>query len=158
MSTPQDATTTPPPAQVPVLIGLLGVAVYLAMGVVSSVQVLRHQEQDPDLFWLSRFKMFTTLRPQHTALQAAVLREQVWSPVALETVLPNRWQEGPGYDRPAFWRDARRLTALATYTCSETGAEAVRLSVVRWEKTLAAVEQPTRSAEHRDLLEVPCAR
>lgn len=157
MSSSQDITTTPPAARAPVLVGLLGVAVYLAMGIVSSVQVLRHQEQGRDLFWLSRFKMFTTFRPHHSTLQAEARHGQAWSPIALEAVFPNRWQEGPGYNRPAFWRDPERLGALAAHACTATGAEAVRVSVLRWEKTLATSEQPVRGAERRDLLEAPCA-
>ncbi len=156
-SPPHDATTTPPWARAPVLIGLLAVAVYLLMGVYSAAGVLSDAEQDDsDPFWLGRFKMFTDLRPHHTELRASVLEDGAWAELALWEVFPNAWQEGPGYHRRMFWSDPERLAGLAGQVCRRTDAEAVRLRVVRWHKTLASVSQPEQDREERPLLEQPC--
>ena len=157
MNPPTDATTTSPAARIPVLIGLAAVAVYLLLGVHSAVGILSGggaPASDP--YWLGRWKMFTDLRPHHTDLQASVRRDGAWQTVDLAAVLPNSWQEGPGYDRKAFWSHPERLEALATHTCQHTGAEAIAFSARRWEKTLGAPEQPVRSPEERRLLERDC--
>ncbi|MFT5686244.1 MAG: hypothetical protein ACI8RZ_007200 [Myxococcota bacterium] len=154
-----DATTTPPVARVPVLIGLAAVAVYLLLGVNSAVGILSgsgHPKSDP--YWLGRWKMFTDLRPQHAELRASVHLDGVWAPVALAEVFPNSWQEGPGYHRKTFWSHPDRLAALAEHTCQETGAASVRLWAHRWDKTLASAEQPVLNPEERTLLEQPCGR
>ncbi len=157
MTPPTDATTTPPAARIPVLIGLAAVVVYLLLGVNSAVGILSgagHTGTDP--YWLGRWKMFTDLRPQHTALHASVHRDGSWVPVDLAAVFPNAWQEGPGYDRKMFWGHPQRLAAFAEHTCRETGGEAIVVWVSRWDKLLASAHQPEVMPEERRLLEQPC--
>ena len=158
MNPPPDASTTPPAARIPVLIGLAAVAAYLLLGVHSALGILSGGGAlDSDPYWLGRWKMFTDLRPHHSDLQASVRRDGTWQHVDLAAVLPSSWQEGPGYDRKTFWSHPERLEALATHTCQHTGGEAIVLWARRWEKTLGAMEQPAHDPEERRLLERPCA-
>ena len=150
-------TTTPVRLRLPVLVLLAGVALYLLLGAHSAVQILSGQPPGADPFWLGRFKMFTDLRPHHTALVAEVRQGGAWRALALEEAVPSSWQEGPGYNRSSFYRHPDRLAALAAAVCEHAGAEAVRLGVTRWEKTLGSAEQPPTGLERRALLEVGCA-
>jgi len=132
------------------------VALYLLMGVHSAVGILSGSEQAGDPFWLGRWKMFTDRRPQHIELRAEGMQVGEWTPLALSSVFPNAWQEGAGYHRAAFWKNPQRVVALADHTCKVTGVAAVRIFVVRWEKTLASAAQPERNLEQQMLLEQPC--
>ena len=155
MSRP-DQRTTPPPARPLVLVGLGLVAAYLGLGLASAVWSLSGEASESRWFWLGRFRMFTDLRPHHIALQARIESDGQWRDLDLATVYPSAWQEGPGYDRGSFWKDAGRVSGLAESLCQRTGAAAVQLSVARWEKTLASHTQPMVNPEHRELLVRRC--
>ena len=107
------------------------------------------------LTWLGRWRMFTELRPEHMDLMAEV-RTGDWREVDLTALYPCRWDEGPGWLRDDWMDDPRRVDELATDLCRRTAADEVRLTRIRWPKTLGSREQPRTGAERTLLLDAVC--
>lgn len=158
---PTDVRTTPAAARVPVLLALLLLGLYLLGGVASAEAGFA----DPDgsarmerVFWLGRWRMFTDLRTRHSGIDAELRRDGAWAPVDLAAVYPSRWDEGPGWLRDDFVDDAPRVRRLVLDLCRRTGADAARLTRVRWQKTLGQREPPRGEGEERRVLwDGPCA-
>lgn len=109
------------------------------------------------LTWLGRWRMFTELRPRHTDLLAET-RDGAggWSPVELAALYPSRWDEGPGYLRDDFLSDPGYVALLGADVCERTGAAAVRLTEITWDKTPGEREQPRRDERRTDRGTFPC--
>lgn len=156
-------STTPAALRPPVLAGLAALAFYLLLcfrfalaGFDAPNPPTRTSVLEP-ILWVGRWRMFTDLRTAHTDLDLEVQRAGGdWEPVAMASLYPARWDEGPGYTRDAFLRDSARVAALAADVCSRTGGSAVRFTRVTFQKTPGAAEQPRTGEARTPVVEATC--
>lgn len=106
--------------------------------------------------WLGRWKMFTDLRAEHWDLVAEVEVGGAWRAVDLGARYPSHWDEGPGYLRDDYYRDARRLGELARDLCTVDGATAARFTEQRWAKSRGQLDQPRADVRTTTLGSFPC--
>ncbi len=129
----------------------------VALGTLGVAELPEGTPSLPGLTWLGRWKMFTDLRATHHDVLVEVQVAGAWAPVDLAARYPTRWDEGPGWLRDDYYRDAARLQGLAATLCTvEAGATEVRFTEVRWPKTLGQVEQPRHDEVRTPLGSWPC--
>jgi hypothetical protein len=157
-----DARTTPRALQ-PLVLGLLAVlGLYLAAAFpfaraqLGTVELPSWAEPIKPYTWLARWRMFTELRPSHLGVEVVAVTDAAKVEVDLAALYPCRWNEGPGYARDDFLRDADAVAALSADICARVDAGSLRWTRLRWPKTLGAREQPVHDVERRPLWEVPC--
>ncbi len=158
-STAPDEPVTKLPSELHIpavaLVGLL--AAYLFGGFWTTLSATDSgAHESSDFFWLGRFRMFTSLRPDHGALEAERKTDAGWERVSLAAVYRDDWPEGPGYARNTFRRDPALREDLAASLCQRVDGTAVSLLEVRWPKSLGTYEQPRTDVETRVLGEYIC--
>ena len=161
---PPDAPRTTPPGLRPfALAGLAAVAFYLLLCFRFALEGFDAPNPPTgtsaleSILWIGRWRMFTDLRTAHTDLDLEVQRAGGdWEPVAMASLYPARWDEGPGYTRDAFLGDSARVAALAEDVCARTGGSAVRFTRVTFQKTPGAAEQPRSGEVRTPVLEATC--
>jgi len=107
--------------------------------------------------------MFTNRTKGNTAVELEAERGGQWELVDAAALFPTRWESGLRFERPYF-RMSRNLTvALAQATCRRLEragkpSDSVRVSEVKWPKTLGSAEQPrNRDVSEKVLLEFRCS-
>jgi hypothetical protein len=113
--------------------------------------------------WMGSWWMFTNRTKQNTAMELEAERRGQWEPVDAAELFPTRWESGLRFERPYFRMSGHLTAALAQATCRRLAkagkpSDAVRVSEVKWSKTLGSAEQPRGSdAAVKVLLEFPCS-
>ena len=161
----RDARTTPPPLRWVGLVFLFVLAGYFALCANATLKSFDTPFGRDHYWatWMGSWWMFTYRTRQNTAVELEADRGGQWEPVDAAALFPTRWESGLRFERPYF-RMSRNLTgALAQATCrrlSKAGepTDAVRVSEVKWAKTLGSAEQPrNKDLTEKVLLEFRCS-
>ena|SRR6185436_9038964 len=161
----RDARTTPPPLRWVGLAFLFVLAGYFALCANATLRSFDTPFGRDHYWatWMGSWWMFTYRTKQNTAVELEAERGGQWQPVDAAELFPTRWESGLRFERPYF-RMSRNLTgALAQATCRRLEragkpSDAVRVSEVRWAKTLGSAEQPrNRDLSEKVLLEFRCS-
>jgi hypothetical protein len=114
--------------------------------------------------WMGSWWMFTYRANKNTAIELEAERAGQWETVDAAELFPTRWESGLRFNRPYFRMSGHLTAALAQATCrrlEKAGkpSDAVRVSEVKWAKTLGSAEQPrNRDLSEKVLLELPCSQ
>jgi hypothetical protein len=146
-----DVRTTPKWAQIPYLVFLALVVVYL-----SSCFHFALRERPPKWVWFGYWQMFSLYDRGSADLEAEVRFDDEWQPIDLTELFPTRWESGYRYSRSSFRRSKGRLRVLAGSVClrAPRRPSMVRLHQVTWKKQLGSFtervdEQREKVLEHR---------
>jgi hypothetical protein len=146
-----DVRTTPRWAQVPYLMFLGLVVIYL-----TSCFHFALRERPPKWVWFGYWQMFSLFDRGSADLEAEGLFADQWRPIDLPALFPTRWESGYRYSRSSFRRSKGRMRVLAASTCvrSLPRPEIVRIHQVSWRKQLGSFtvrleEKREELVEHR---------
>lgn len=106
--------------------------------------------------WLGHWRMFTELREAHHDLRAERWADGAWQPIDLLARYPRLGDDGPGYLRDDVYADPARRAALIGDLCTLPETAAIRLTLLRWPKTLGSTAQPVHSLQEQRLAEEVC--
>lgn len=161
----RDVRTTPPPLRWVGLTFLFGLAFYFALCANATLRSFDTPFGRDHYWasWMGSWWMFTYRTKMNTAVELEAERAALWEPVDAQALFPTRWESGLRFERPYF-RQVPYLTALlAQATCRRleragSPADSVRVTEVRWAKTLGSAEQTRRDAAVKVLLTLPCSK
>lgn len=130
-----DVRTTPKWAQIPYLIFLGLVVVYLL-----SCFHFALRERPPKWVWFGYWQMFSLYDQGSADLEAEGRFGDEWRALDLPTLFPTHWESGYRYSRSSFRRSKGRLRVLAGSTClrSTPRPSIVRINQVTWKKQLGS--------------------